>query len=127
MSAIADPIIDDPVLDKRFGAHGYECLALWQHDDRYLGYVWVPHSHPYNYVSDIAPMPYVLAKVNYSGIRCGGKCTTLRLNVNAKSEARFDDLLACIAALDDCAKSLRAMADRSPNSHEAVQGNTWAD
>lgn len=139
---MSEPDNDHP-LDRRFGAHGYECLALMQRstggDLFWLGYIWVPERHPFCYVSEIAGMPHVMAKVNYSDVKAGVRCTTLRLDV-VHAEKQFLDDVECVIALTDCAAALRAMSDReverTPHGRRRREGvpyvyagarNTWVE
>lgn len=110
MSAISYAHIDDEK-DSRFGAYGYECLALWQHRDEYIGYIWVPHGHPLQFDTALRT-EHRLSLANSADVKCGRKTYMFRLDGKGGTDRRFADRLDCIITLTEVARAMRERAEQ---------------
>lgn len=122
MSAISYSGIDDEK-DSRFGAYGYECLALWQHRDEYIGYIWVPQGHPLQFDTALRT-EHRLNLVNSSDVKCRHKTYTFRLE-NGQIERRFADRLDCVIALTEVARAMRERAEQRAANFPRGTYDTW--
>lgn len=127
MSAISRSDIDDEK-DSRFGAYGYECLALWQHRDEYIGYIWVPWGHPLQFDTALRT-EYRLSLANSTDVKCRHKTYTFRLDNKGvffrSVERRFADRLDCVLALTEVARAMRERAEQHAANFPLGTYDTW--